>query len=125
MHGPSTYFCRAYEQPTTITTDVYNISMWRFVTIRKASWHGIWRGYCLQAKKRSDLTLRDFRRMVILEMDDAELRHNRILQLEMVQGALRQSAYRVEQEALLQVANGWQLHVLQEGLVLCQSSADG
>ncbi len=72
------------------------------------------RGYCLQTKNRSDLSLRDFRRMAAMEIEDKELRHNRILDLELVQGKLRQSAYRIEQDAITQVADGWTLRILSE-----------
>ena len=72
------------------------------------------RGYCLQAKHRTDLTLRDFRRMVTYETADPEQRHNRILALELVQGRLRQSAFAIEQQAILEVAEGWTLRRLME-----------
>lgn len=72
------------------------------------------RGYVLQTKGRSDLSLRDYRRMVTYELDDPELRHKRILDLELVQGSLRQSAFRIEQEAILQVSEGWTLRELRE-----------
>ncbi|MSQ94706.1 MAG: hypothetical protein EXR98_09145 [Gemmataceae bacterium] len=75
------------------------------------------RGYCLQTKNRSDLSLRDFRRMAAMETEDKELRHNRILDLELVQGKLRQSAYRIEQDAIVQVADGWTLRILPESPV--------
>ncbi len=72
------------------------------------------RGYCWQAQRRPDLTLRDFRRMVTYEIADPEQRHNRILALELVQGRLRQSAFEIEQQALLEVAEGWTLRRLTE-----------
>ena len=72
------------------------------------------RGYCWQAKNRPDLTLRDFRRMVAIENDDADLRHKRILALELVQGSVRQRASRIEQNALIQVADGWTLRELSD-----------
>lgn len=72
------------------------------------------RGYVQQAMNRSDLTLRDFRRMVALEIDEPNLRDRRILDLELVQGRLRQSAYRVELEAIREVAEGWTLRHLRE-----------
>ncbi len=75
------------------------------------------RGYVLQTRNRADLTLRDFRRMVELENEDAELRHNRILALELVQGVWRQRAYRIEQDALIDVGDGWTLRSLRESPV--------
>ena len=72
------------------------------------------RGYILQTKNRTDLSLRDFRRMVAMEAEDRELRHNRILALELVQGSLRQSAFGVEQRALIDVADEWTLRILRE-----------
>jgi tetratricopeptide (TPR) repeat protein len=72
------------------------------------------RGYILQTRSRSDLSLRDYRRMVELELDDKELRPQRIEDLELVQGALRQSAYRIEQQAILEVSDGWTLRELRE-----------
>ena len=75
------------------------------------------RGYVLQTKNRSDLSLRDFRRMAALELDDPESRHARILHLELVQGKLRQSAFRIEQDAILDVSNGVTLRVLRESPV--------
>ena len=72
------------------------------------------RGYVYQAKDRSDLTLRDLRRMADMESDDREIRHQRILMLELVQGKWRQSAFRIEQQAILDVANGWTLRELRE-----------
>jgi hypothetical protein len=72
------------------------------------------RGYILQMKNRGDLSLRDFRRMAALEAEDRELRHKRILALELVQGSLRQSAFRIEQRALIEVADEWTLRILRE-----------
>ncbi|MBI3821511.1 MAG: hypothetical protein HY289_02400 [Planctomycetes bacterium] len=72
------------------------------------------RGYVLQTKGRSDLSLRDYRRMAAIEIDDPEVRHKRILALELVQGSLRQSAFRIEQEAILQVSESWTLRELRE-----------
>jgi tetratricopeptide (TPR) repeat protein len=72
------------------------------------------RGYVWQAKGRTDLTLRDFRRMVALELTDRDLRHSRIVALELVQGKLRQSAFGIEQEAILEVSNDWTLRTLRE-----------
>jgi hypothetical protein len=71
------------------------------------------RGYVLQASGRSDLTLRDLRRMVALEIADAELRHRRVLDLELVQGRLRQSAYQIERRAVIDHAEGWTLRELK------------
>jgi tetratricopeptide (TPR) repeat protein len=72
------------------------------------------RGYVMLARNRPDLTLRDFRRMVDLELDDPELRHNRIQDLELVQGVLRQKASRIEQDAIIEVNDGWTLQELRE-----------
>jgi tetratricopeptide (TPR) repeat protein len=72
------------------------------------------RGYLLQTKNRADLSLRDFRRMAAMEAEDRELRHKRILALELVQGSLRQGAYRIEQRALIDVGDEWTLRVLRE-----------
>lgn len=72
------------------------------------------RGYILQTLNRSDLTLRDYRRMVDLELDDEDLRHKRILELELVQGRLRQTAFAIERNAILQVSDGWILRSLPE-----------
>ena len=55
--------------------------------------------------------------MAAMEAEDKELRHNRILDLELVQGKLRQSAYRIEQDAIVQVADGWTLRNLSESPV--------
>ncbi|MBM3995732.1 MAG: hypothetical protein FJ303_16515 [Planctomycetes bacterium] len=71
------------------------------------------RGYCLQTQGRSDLTLRDFRRMAAVEIDDTEARHARIVMLELVQGSLRQSAFRIEQQAIVEVTGGWTLRELR------------
>ena len=71
------------------------------------------RGYCLQTTNRADLSLR-FPRMVALEIEDEDLRHARILALELVQGVLRQNAFRIEQDAILQVSDGWTLRELSE-----------
>jgi hypothetical protein len=75
------------------------------------------RGYVLQTRDRADLTLRDLRRMVEQENENAELRHNRIVALELVQGVWRQSAYRIEQDALIEVGDGWTLRSLRESPV--------
>lgn len=72
------------------------------------------RGYALQAKNRSDLTLRDFRRLAAIETDDPVLRHDRIINLELVQGRLRQSAFNIEQRAIVENADGWTLRILRE-----------
>ena len=72
------------------------------------------RGYLLQTQNRTDLSLRDFRRMIAMENDDSELRHNRILALELVQGLLRQSAFRLEREAMIHVGDEWTLRLLRE-----------
>lgn len=75
------------------------------------------RGYILQTTGRVDLSLRDFRRMVAMENDDPELRHARILALELVQGSLRQSALRIERRAQIEVGDEWTLRVLRESPV--------
>jgi tetratricopeptide (TPR) repeat protein len=72
------------------------------------------RGYLLQTKNRIDLAQRDFRRMAALEAQDPELRHNRILALELVQGVLRQNAFRIEQRAMIEIADEWTLRFLRE-----------
>jgi tetratricopeptide (TPR) repeat protein len=72
------------------------------------------RGYILQTLNRSDLTLRDYRRMVALELDDEDLRARRILDLELVQGRLRQSAFAIERNAILEVSDGCLLRSLSE-----------
>jgi hypothetical protein len=72
------------------------------------------RGYVLQTKNRPDLTRRDLRRMAALEAEDRDLRHQRILALELVQGKLRQSAFQIEQDAIVDVSYGWTLRELHE-----------
>jgi hypothetical protein len=71
-------------------------------------------GYVLQAKDRPDLTRRDLRRMAALEATDRDLRQQRILALELVQGKLRQSAFAIEQVAIVDVSYGWTLRELRE-----------
>src|SRR5205085_1489694 len=72
------------------------------------------RGYVEAAKARPDLTLRDLRRMAAMELEDPELRHKRILELELIQGKVRQAAFRIEQDAIIDVSNGWTLRVQRE-----------
>jgi tetratricopeptide (TPR) repeat protein len=75
------------------------------------------RGYCYLARGRTDLARRDLRRMVQMEESDRDLRHTRIVQLELVQGKIRQAAFEIERESIVEVSNGWTLRNLPESPV--------